>query len=519
MNTRTSWARRVWPWLVALAAGGAAATLLLLRAPGRGRPPPPAATRLNNGQLVADVHRFCGHCHRYPPPDTFPRRAWRMEVGRGYQFYENSGLALHPPPLDEVVRYYEERAPEQLSLPVFSPPNHPPAARFERYGFPGPAAEPKISNVNITCLSDSQRPELIACDMRHGHVMAFCPWEPEPGWRVLGNVPNPAHVEVIDLDGDGVKDLLVANLGSFPPTDSRCGSVVWLRGGEDGKYSPYTLLDNVGRVADVRAADFRGTGKLDLIVACFGWNEVGEIILLENHTTDWSQPHFVPRVLDTRHGTIHVPVIDLNGDGRPDFVALISQEHETVVAFINEGNGEFAPKTLFTGAHPGLGSSGIELVDLNGDGRPDILYTHGDVLDQPYLLKPYHGVDWLENKGDLNFEHHELTTMFGVHRALAADFCGRGLKDIIAVAFLPEEGFPQRSAQKLDAVILLEQARPGEFVRHTLETVTCDHVSCALGDLYGSGRMDVAIGNFGGSDTPVTIWKNIGAAKTQRDKP
>jgi FG-GAP-like repeat len=519
MNTSSRRAGRVWPWLLALAAAAAAATAVLLRSPRQDHPPPPAPPPENHADLAAEVHRFCGHCHRYPPPDSFPRRAWRMEVGRGYQFYENSGLALHPPPLDEVVRYYEERASEELSLPTFLPPDHPSPARFERYGFPGPAAQPKVSNVNITCLSDPQRPELIACDMRHGRVMALRPWDPEPAWRVLGHVPNPAHAEVVDLDGDGFKDLLVANLGSFLPTDSRCGSVVWLRGGKDGKYTPYTLLDNVGRVADVRAADFRGTGKLDLIVACFGWNEVGEIILLENHTTDWSQPRFVPRVLDTRHGTIHVPVIDLNGDGRPDFVALISQEHETIVAFINEGNGKFTSKTLFEGAHPGLGSSGIELVDLNDDGHPDILYTHGDVLDQPCLLKPYHGVDWLENKGELHFEHHELTTMFGVHRALAADFCGRGLKDIIAVAFLPEEGFPQRSDQKLDAVILLEQMRPGEFVRHTLETATCDHVSCALGDLYGSGRMDVAIGNFGGSDTPVTIWKNIGAAKTQRDKP
>ena len=59
-------------------------------------------------------------------------------------------------------------------------------------------------------------------------------------------------------------------------------------------------------------------------------------------------------VVDERHGAIHVPVCDLNGDGRPDFVALISQEHETVVAFLNEGGGRFRKETLYTAPHPEL---------------------------------------------------------------------------------------------------------------------------------------------------------------------
>src|SRR5205807_2639805 len=76
----------------------------------------------------------------------------------------------------------------------------------------------------------------------------------------------------------------------------------------------------------------------------FGWRNTGEIIYLENHTTDWTRPAFEPHVLDARHGAIHVPVCDLNKDGRPDFVALISQEHETIVAFLNEGHANFARK-------------------------------------------------------------------------------------------------------------------------------------------------------------------------------
>src|SRR5579859_2502139 len=107
---------------------------------------------------------------------------------------------------------------------------------------------------------------------------------------------------------------------------------------------------------------------------------------------------FVATVFDPRHGAIHVPIADLNHDGRPDFVALISQEFETVVAFLNTGPGKFEPHVTHAAPHPAFGSSGIQLVDLDQDGDLDVLYSNGDVLDSN-LLRPYHGIQWLENRG------------------------------------------------------------------------------------------------------------------------
>ncbi len=519
MNLPTGRRRRY--WLVASAAGALALAALgyfaLARPSSASEDPlPPLPPEATSEQ----VHAFCGACHAYPPADSVPRSEWRRELRQAYDFFRDSRLQTDYPPLEAVAQYYESRAPEALPPADIPPDAGPCPVRFRRAGhaLPDAPAFPAVSNVNLAHLFDPRRLDVLVCDMRFGQVLALKPYAEPPAWQLLGKVSYPAHAEVVDLDGDGVKDVIVANLGNFTPTNEKCGSVVWLRGTADGKFVPVTLLSGVGRVADVQAADFRGVGKLDLVVAAFGWRSTGEIIYLENQTTDWSKPKFVPHVLDDRHGTIHVPVADLNGDGKPDFVALISQEHETIVAFLNEGGGRFRKETIYAGPHPAYGSSGIQLVDMNGDGRLDVLYTNGDTLQPPYLLRPYHGVQWLENRGTFPFVHHPIAPLYGAMRAVAADFTGRGRPDVVAVSYLPAADFPERESRKLDAVVLLEQTAPGTFVRHSLETVTCDHMTCVAGDLYGDGRTHLVTGNFTidrQHELPeaVTVWKNLGPAR------
>lgn len=496
---------------LALAVGGVALVVV-----GGAPPPNPVPAPLTEASS-ADVHRLCAACHAYPPPDSFPRHMWRKEVKLGYDFFRQSNLSMTYPSAEAVTLYYEKRAPVELphALQMIAP--GPVPVRFEKTTFRLPA-EPKcpaVSNVTLAHLTDARKLEVIVCDMRSGQVLALKPDEPFAPWRVLATLANPAHAEVVDLDGDGIKDLLVADLGSFTPTDDKVGKVVWLRGRPDGRFTPITLLEDVGRVADVQAAGFRGNGKLDLIVAEFGWRKTGSILYLENHTTDWNRPHFTAKVLDDRHGAIHVPVADINGDGKLDFVALISQEHETVVAFLGQGDGTFQKETIYAAPHPAYGSSGIQLVDLNGDGKLDVLYTNGDVLDTP-LLKPYHSIQWLENKGSFPFVHHHLVALPGVHRALALDIDGDGDLDIVAVAMLPApDVFPARQEQELDSIILLEQTAPGMFARHALEKNACDHVTCVAGDLFGDGRAHLVVGNFSLSrqytlPSGLTIWKNLG---------
>jgi hypothetical protein len=508
--------------LVVTAAAAGAGVLLALDHPPAAADPgidQVAAAQLPGAEAGTEqVHAVCGACHAYPPADTFPRRAWRKELRQAYDFFRESNLRLPLPSLESVVRYYETRAPEELSV-------RPPAPlgqlskTFTRRECPLPdqGATPGVTNLALGHLFDRRKLDLIVCDMHGGQVLALKPYEDPPTWHVLGQAYCPCHAEVVDLDGDGIADVLVADLGNLDASNAQLGRVLWLRGAADGSFTPHVLLDQVGRVADVQAADFRGCGKKDLVVAVFGWRTTGSIYYLENQTTDWSQPKFAARVLDARHGAIHVPVADLDGDGRPDFVALFSQEFETVEAFLNEGGGKFRKETIYTAPHPAYGSSGIQLADLNGDGKLDVLYTNGDGMDPPYLLKPYHSVQWLENGGKFPFRHHPLIKMPGAMRAVAADVTGAGRLDILAVSYVPPPTLGGWKGPPLDSVMLLEQTSPGHFAPHALEVGACDHYTCVAGDWNGDGKVRLATGSFALRPTSpvrsgVVLWEKT---KTQ----
>jgi len=493
--------------------------------PGEPQAKPPAPSAAGKPEAIpsdeALARKVCSQCHAFPPPDVLPRKSW------GSIAYEMAGLAIGgigvpkgaPPPtvdfdVDRVIHYYETHAPRVLPSPVPWPTPEPGPLRFNRHLFrldQGPPA-PTVANVAFWPLEPKGPLKIVAADMAAGLVLDADPNRPEAGLhRLATKVPNPCHTQAIDLDRDGRIDLLVADLGDVPPGDHLKGSVVWLRHLADGSFKPYTLASGLPRVADVEAADFDGDGRLDLVVGAFGWREVGGIYLLENRTTDWDHPVFVKRELDGRQGAIHVPVTDLNGDGRPDFVALFAQHYETVVAFLNDGKGGFRTETIDQAPHPAWGSSGISLVDLDGDGDLDVLVTNGDMLDD-FLIKPYHGIRWLENRGRYPFVPHDLATLPGVHRARAVDLDGDGDLDVVACAFVQfaMEGSPPSAFANQPSLVWLEQTTPGKFVRHTLE-MAGHHVSLDVGDYNGDGRPDILVGNFR-SEGPamVEIWENLG---------
>ncbi len=469
-------------------------------------------------QTVPAIVSFCSACHVMPKPDSFPKAAWYDEVKRGYDFYYQSGRTdLSPPLMQTVVEYFRTRAPETLVIRQSQtvPGSNRISFRSAEIFIPRTAGEftsPAISFVGRWPRSLKLAPDLLVSDMAGGGVFWCQPTSPENSLRRIAILRNPAAASICDLNGNGDPDLVVADLGSFQPADHNQGRVIWLPDFQNGGQSQVgqPLCENMGRVADVQPADFDGDGDLDLVVAEFGWHKTGRVLWLRNDG-DARSPQFVPQVLDTRPGAIHVPVVDLNQDGRPDFVALISQEFEVIEAFLNRGNGVFEKQRLSTADDPAFGSSGIQLVDLDGDGDQDVLYANGDTFDSS-LIKPYHGIQWLENTGSFPFVLHRLTSMPGVHRALAGDLDGDGDLDLVAASLLPATTRNEPSRGQLDSLIWLEQRQPGQFLRHVLETGNCVHAAIELADFDNDGDLDIATGWFmdrkAATQSAVTIWWN-----------
>jgi hypothetical protein len=476
----------------------------------------PPAGDAKQGEALA--RKLCVECHVFAPPEVLPRALWRAEMVKMALIVEGKGIpgwgeAVPQVTLSEdyrrILAYYEAKAPPALPAIEEWPPPGEGRLRFERRPIAFKEAltpEPAVANVQLADMDGDGRPEALACDMRQGVVFLARPAEPERGALPLAQVPHPAHVSVADLDGDGLRDLLVADLGAFYPGDHEKGAVIWLRAIPTGGYAPVTW-GGFPRVADVEAADVDADGRLDLLVSAFGWWRKGQLALLLARPAADAEHGFARAVLDRRPGPIHVVPADLDGDGKLDFVALIAQEHEAVVAFLGDGRGGFGARTLYAAPHPSWGSSGLQLADLDADGDPDVLLTNGDMFDDD-VLKPYHGIQWLENRGGLRFEARPLARLAGAHRAVAADLDGDGDLDVVASAFTGLAGGPE---PRLPSLVWLEQVKKGRFERRTIAVGRPSYPTLDVADVDGDGDLDVVTGTFllrGTSQDWLDVWIN-----------
>ena len=302
-----------------------------------------------------------------------------------------------------------------------------------------------------------------------------------------GSVPGPAHLEIADMDGDGHLDVLVSSMGVIPPSNVKSGSVIVLVNDGSNHFTNRVLLENVARVTYVAAADFNKDGRLDLVVGQFGYLQ-GEIRWMEN-IGNWE---FKSHQLSDLPGTIHAPVVDLNGDGNLDIVALISQDSEEVHAFYGDGAGNFRDTVLYGSTNKDFGSSGLVVSDVNGAGRPDIIYTNGDGFDYATPgSRPWHGVQWLENLGQGDFSYHRVGDFPGAFSPTVVDLNQDGFPDIIASSFF--NNWNDRNAVSL---MVFENDGSGHFSPRVLAHEPTHLVVVKAADLFNDGRIELVTGSF-----------------------
>jgi hypothetical protein len=300
-------------------------------------------------------------------------------------------------------------------------------------------------------------------------------------------------------------------LGSPMAMDHLLGQVVWLRQTDDQQFEPVVLAEGLGRVADVQPVDIDADGDTDLAVAEFGWRQTGRVFLLLNESSTRASPTFTRVEIDGNHGASRLAATDVDQDGRLDLVALFAQEHELVRVYRNTPTGWSETRDIYRAPHPAWGHSSLQVVDLDLDGDTDILLTNGDSYDNS-LLKPDHGVRWLENRGGLTFVPHEIASLAGSYATAAADLDGDGDLDVVVSAMAEPHGGARETAS-LASLVWAEQTQPGVFRPHVLETGDLRHPLVMLHDVDRDGRPDILVGNGCFNDTAlepsspcVQIW-------------
>ncbi|MCS3794782.1 FG-GAP-like repeat-containing protein [Niastella sp. OAS944] len=193
----------------------------------------------------------------------------------------------------------------------------------------------------------------------------------------LNTVTGPRKIAIGDLDNDGKADIAcslasVNGIGVFKNTST----------GANISFAAKLDFTTTGSAEGIAIGDLTQDGKPEIITAIGG---AGGISLLENTSTPGTIS-FNPRVhFFTDGAPYEVAIADVDGDGRADMISTNTTSNNITIYRTNGSNPlTFDTKiNLLTATDP----RGLELSDLNSDGKPDIVISHSGSDSAISILK------------------------------------------------------------------------------------------------------------------------------------
>lgn len=475
---------------------------------------PPAETTLTGAQLAT---AYCGSCHQRPDPALLDKKTWQqgvlpqmaLRLGQSTQqmqalgqFSDQTELTrileanifpehptLHERDWQKLMAYYTSLAPD--SLP--NQPAHPPL-RADLSLFKPEAVRSPVRSL-VTLLRYDSLNRAIWAGTASGQLFRL-----DTQFRPLDSLTlTSSPVDLQPLPGGG---LAILQVGVLNPNDRLAGSWGTLK---TGSRQPATAIRNLGRPVQATTADLNRDGRPDQVICQFG-HYLGRLTWHEQTATGYRE-----HVLDPAPGARQTIVRDLDGDGWPDILALLTQGDEQVAAYYNRHNGTFRKVTVLR-FPPVYGSSAIDLVDMDGDGHDDLVYTNGDNADYSIVAKPYHGVRIFHNDGQFRFRPVWFYPLHGATQTLVRDFDQDGRPDLATIA-----QFPDYDDRPNASFVYFANRGNGRYEPRTFPNAGRGRwLVMDAGDVDQDGDLDLLLGSFFRPTGPahadlMTQWRQPGA--------
>ena len=273
--------------------------------------------------------------------------------------------------------------------------------------------------------------------------------------------PGPESVAIGDLNADGSGDVATAN------HDANTVSVLLNNG--DGSLRPKRDYATGRGTRSVAIGELNGDGSPELVTANL-WDRSISVLINNGDGTFQDK-----RDYETGSRPFDVALGDLNGDSKADLATV----NETVTGnpglavFLNAGDGTFPAKHEYTTF---IEPSSIEIGDVSGDGKADLVVTYSNKETGP-------GVLVYLNRGQGRFRS-------GGGYSVHGDWAGR---PYVAIGDLNGDRKADLAVtSRLHAVSVLVNLGAGRFQRQ-LDYGTGYPGALAIDDLNGDRRRDLVV--------------------------